>query len=222
MTTRSALALAAAAVLAAPAWAGSHLWVINEIFSSPDGSIQFIEMEECCGADNETQLQGKWVESESTGNQYLFHANLPPNSTANKHLLLATECFAALPGAPEPDCIIQEGFFDTAGDTLTYWFYPAATLVFGPGDLPFDGVTSLHQDGSTAVNSPMNFADETGSITAPCTPADLNADGVVGIADLLALLGAWGTSPGCPPDLDGSGTVAVGDLLELLADWGPC
>ena len=52
--------------------------------------------------------------------------------------------------------------------------------------------------------------------------ADLNEDGAVDAADLLALLSAWGT--------DGAGSdlalpldvVNVSDLLDLLAAWGPC
>ncbi|MHC4414820.1 MAG: hypothetical protein ACYS0G_06005, partial [Planctomycetota bacterium] len=53
-------------------------------------------------------------------------------------------------------------------------------------------------------------------------PADLDGDGIVGIADLLALLAAWGTDPGGPPDFDGDGSVGVSDLLALLSSWGPC
>ena len=55
----------------------------------------------------------------------------------------------------------------------------------------------------------------------PC-PWDLNADGSVGILDLLSLLTAWGTDPGGPPDFDGDGNVGILDLLALLTNWGPC
>jgi hypothetical protein len=52
---------------------------------------------------------------------------------------------------------------------------------------------------------------------------DIDADGVVGIADLLALLSAWGACPeqpaDCAADLDGNGEVNVEDLLELLMNW---
>ncbi|MCH8343938.1 MAG: FG-GAP repeat protein [Planctomycetes bacterium] len=51
---------------------------------------------------------------------------------------------------------------------------------------------------------------------------DLDANGSVGILDLLALLAAWGSDPGGPPDFDGDGTVGILDLLTLLANWGPC
>ena len=56
-------------------------------------------------------------------------------------------------------------------------------------------------------------------------PWDLDASGVVGVADFLELLGAWGPCPpkgGCPADFDGSGDVGVSDFLELLGNWGPC
>lgn len=62
--------------------------------------------------------------------------------------------------------------------------------------------------------------------TPPCA-ADLNGDGVVGAADLGALLGAWGT-PGCggaspcAADLNGDGNVGPADLGALLGAWGPC
>lgn len=201
--------------------AGSHLWVINEAFSNADGTIQFVEMEECCGSANEFFIADKWVLSEATGNQFFFPENLPPGSTANAHLLLATAGFAALAGAPTPDYIIVDGFFDPDGDTLTYWFYVDATMSFGPGEVPDDGINSLDRDGTTGCNSPTNFDDETGYVQVNCSPADLDADHMVGITDFLLLLAAWGSTPGCPPDLDGGG-VGITDFLLLLADWGPC
>jgi hypothetical protein len=50
-------------------------------------------------------------------------------------------------------------------------------------------------------------------------PADLDGDGDVDTADLLILLGAWGTPDG---DVDGDGDTDTADLLALLAAWGPC
>jgi len=62
----------------------------------------------------------------------------------------------------------------------------------------------------------------TGIEGGPACPADLNGDGSVDSADLLALLNAWGFCPGCPEDLNGDGTVDSADLLELLSAWGDC
>lgn len=52
--------------------------------------------------------------------------------------------------------------------------------------------------------------------------ADLDGDGVVGIVDLLELLGNWGPCIGCPADLDGDDRVGITDFLQMLASWGPC
>jgi hypothetical protein len=54
--------------------------------------------------------------------------------------------------------------------------------------------------------------------SVPC-PADFDGDGDVDTADLLFLLGAWGTPDG---DVDGDGDTDTADLLELLGHWGAC
>ncbi len=230
------ICVALSTLAAPPAHAAAHLWRIHELFSSAGGGVQFIEMEECCGADNEIFLGGKTIVSETTGNEFVFPANLPcSDCTANQHLLLATEAFADLPGAPTPDYIISENFFDLNEDLLIYWLYTAATFPFSPGDLPTDGTHSLVcLDGDYAgctttaseVNSPTNFAGETGSVeVGPCNPADLDGNTDVGAFDLALLLGSWGPCPGkdaCPADLNGDGNVGAYDLALLLGAWGPC
>jgi plastocyanin len=56
-------------------------------------------------------------------------------------------------------------------------------------------------------------------IPCPWDCAEPN-DGVVGTADLLALLSQWGEAgTTCDPDGDGVGTA---DLLALLSEWGAC
>ena len=52
---------------------------------------------------------------------YPFPNNLV-GPTAHRWILIATQSFAALPGAPTPDYIIPEHFFDPTGDTLRYRF----------------------------------------------------------------------------------------------------
>lgn len=64
-----------------------------------------------------------------------------------------------------------------------------------------------------------------GSLGLPdvSVPGDLDGDGLVGFADLLLLLAAWGPCADppapCDADLNGTGVVEFGDLLELLALW---
>jgi hypothetical protein len=58
------------------------------------------------------------------------------------------------------------------------------------------------------------------TIGAGSTPGDVNGDGIVNFADVLAVIGAWGPCAGaCPADLDGSGDVAFADILVVLANW---
>lgn len=49
---------------------------------------------------------------------------------------------------------------------------------------------------------------------------DVDGDGLVDFADILAVLGSWGPCEGdCPADLDGDGVVGFADLLLVLANW---
>lgn len=52
---------------------------------------------------------------------------------------------------------------------------------------------------------------------------DIDADGAVGVVDLLGLLGGWGPCPAAPApclaDLDNDGQIGVTDLLVILANW---
>lgn len=50
------------------------------------------------------------------------------------------------------------------------------------------------------------------------TIGDLNADNIVGVADLLLLISAWGQTSS-PADLTGDGAVNIDDLLVLLSHW---
>ena len=209
---------AAIAFTSASAMAGGHTWRVNELFSTADGTIQFIELKECCGLNGEINIGGADVSSNL--NMFNFPGNLAC-CTANKNLLPATAGFAALTGAPTPDYTIAAGFFSVAGDTIQYWIYDSQSFLAGM--LPTDGINSLNYPGATtAANSPTNFAGQTASLNVPCLVIDMSGSGAVDVPDLLTLLAAWGTNPIGPPDLDGDGVVAVPDLLILLANWGPC
>ncbi|MDY7107932.1 MAG: hypothetical protein SYC29_04770 [Planctomycetota bacterium] len=62
-------------------------------------------------------------------------------------------------------------------------------------------------------------ADSFGFLVAPPCPADFDGNGEVNTADLLYLLGNWGT---CAGDVDGDGDTNTVDLLDLLGAWGSC
>ena len=193
------------------AWGAIHGWDVHEVFSNEDGTIQFVEMR-CQGGSNEIAIGGKAVTSAATGNAYVFPANLPPNSTLNASILLATAAFAALPGAPIPDHIIPANFFSNSAEPFPgIEFHVYDDFIFAVGDLPTNGRDSLNAQGLNYVvlpNSPTNFDGISGNVDA--CPWDLDRDGEVGIVDFLDLLSNWNNPYG------------IVDFLDLLAAWGSC
>jgi hypothetical protein len=74
------------------------------------------------------------------------------------------------------------------------------------------------------MDGPNNFEILPTSF-GPSTPdcaGDLDGDGLVGSADLAAMLGSWGPATESPADLNGDGVVNAADLAALLGSWGPC
>ena len=165
------LTIAIGASLGAPeAEAKAHLWRISEIFSNADGNIQFIEINECCGSALERNLTASSLTSDA--NSWAFPTNLSGfPGTAFAWVLIGTDDFAALPGAPTPDYVLPPNFFDPAGDTITYVGGADAAILL-PGALPTDGLHSLERDINTgvltvAVNSPRNYLGDSGSVVPP-------------------------------------------------------
>jgi serralysin len=143
-----------------------HLWDIDEVFSSLDGTIQFIELKNA--SDFESFLSGQSFTTNA--NDFTFPSNLPNQSTANTTFLMATSGFSALPGAVTPDYVIPDNFFSVTGDTLNFAL-GIDVFTFTNGQLPLDGVTSLFTNLTTGTNSPKNFAGTSGSVELPPTVA---------------------------------------------------
>jgi hypothetical protein len=62
------------------------------------------------------------------------------------------------------------------------------------------------------------------TIAAPI-PADITADSIIGIDDLLAIINAWTPIPWecphpCLADVNGDGSVNIDDLLAVINAWG--
>ena len=139
-----------------------HEYRINELYSSADGKIQFIEMS-VGGYDGESFWRGVSLISSSNGvtNTYHFPSNLPSEATADTTVLIATQAFADL-GIVNPDFIVPAGFLFVGGGTLNYGnvdvvAYPA---------LPTDGARSFDAAGSLGVASPENFSGVVGKLQA--------------------------------------------------------
>ncbi len=87
----------------------------------------------------------------------------------------------------------------------------AADPAFVPGEQNFD----LDGDPRLVAAAVDMGADEFRRL------ADVDADGMVGITDFLAVLGAWGPAcSGCLEDINDDGLVGIIDFLMVLGDWG--
>lgn len=173
--------------------ADNHKWLINEIYSNSDGTIQFVELID--DGDDQGHLLAQTNLSTSISS-YNFPNNLPTGiSTANKAVLIATAGFAelaALQNGPQPDYIIPDNFLRIFGSTLVF---------SGSGDevtystLPTDGINSINRNGSQSVNSPRNFANVSGTISPPTSGPDCNGNGIPDNSDI-----ASGNSTDCNAD----------------------
>lgn len=146
-----------------------HLWQIDQVFSSADGKVQFIELHD--PSNGEDLLSGHFIKSNE--HTFTFPSNLSTDATSNKHFLIGTTSYAALPGAAAPDYVVPDNFFNPAGDAFDY--ADVDTFSFTAGQLPTDGVKSLFRDVSsgavsTATNSETNLAGQTASVTVSSAP----------------------------------------------------
>ena len=123
----------------------------------------------------------------------------------------------------DPDLVLEDFLgLDTPG---------VLTLYRGAGggagiDLAALGLSAISFVRITnAVDAEANIEIDGFSDVAPRRTGDVTGDEVVDVADLIAVLAAWGACPDpplvCPADLDESGTVAIGDLLVVLSNWTP-
>ncbi len=239
MTTRgsivSTVTVGCALLATSPAaLAGSHTWRVNEVFSNPSGTIQFIELKECCGGQFETGVPGHNLTSNTRS--FLIPGAALPSPTSFKTLLIATPAFAALPGMPTPDYVLPANmvpFFNPAGDTISY--VPWDSMAFGAGQVPTDCTHSLNDSNGSnvvAVSSPTNYGGATAAlVNCSCAgdAAPFGGDGTVDVNDLLAVISTWGPCPAppaaCTGDIEppgGNGQVDVNDLLTVVSHWGPC
>jgi len=167
-----------------------HLYRINELYSGPSGTIQFIELA-VGNANGESSWAGIAISSTRSGvtNRYFFPDDLPSTATANTKVLIATRGFADL-GSVTPDFIVPDGFLFPAGGSLN--FGGVDTVSYAP--LPGDGVHSVTRTGAPVVATPTNFAGVVGSLPAPITPITGTGgdDTLVGTANAEPIAGLAG------------------------------
>ncbi|MGE4633267.1 MAG: thrombospondin type 3 repeat-containing protein, partial [Planctomycetota bacterium] len=184
------LVLSCILVCPATLHADNHKWLIIELFSNSDGTVQFIEFVDD-GDEEGFHLAGMNL-STSSGSFFTFPSDLPAINTENRRFLVATAAFAQLAGAPAPDFIIPNNFLQISGDLLVYSGSPDEVSY---NLLPTDGVLSINRAGTSQVNSPTNIFNASGSVTAPSAPVDCNQNGIPDPTDI-----ASGTSTDCDSD----------------------
>jgi len=158
----------AAALAASCACASFHTFVVNEVYSNADGTVQYVELREAAGLSGQGFLVGHSLTSTSshTGvtKTFPFPNDLPSN-TGLKKILIATQGFAAL-GLVTPDYVMPNGFLATDGATVNY--AGVSSMSYGDSPLtplPTDGVSAL-SPGGIVMNSPTNFAGTTATLVA--------------------------------------------------------
>lgn len=131
-----------------------HLFRINELYSNPTGTIQFIELT-VGNFNGESHWAGVAISSSREGvtHTFTFPSDLPSSRTANKSVLVATQAFADL-GLVAPDFIMPAGFLFTSGGSLNFGGVDTITYA----ELPVDGVRSLARSGDQISATPTNFA----------------------------------------------------------------
>jgi hypothetical protein len=223
----------------APCQAAFHQWRFAEVFSSADGTVQFIELFNPTPASTETQSSTAEIRTDS-GNVFEFPTPNISGNTGNKRMLIATDNFESIPGAVTPNfstaLALPPNFFDPAADRLrlfqpsfgefTAVTWTAATAI--PTDNVFSrlfntSVCAACTPAGIAANSPTNFNGSNPGMTGSINRGDYNSDGLIDTGDYPVwrkTLGETATPAGAGADGDTSATIDEGDYTLWTARFG--
>ena len=170
---KSATFAALASIFGHPVFGAYHLWDINEVYSSADGSVQFIELRTTSIGQQNLLSGGCSLRStNSTGmSTFTFPSNLPTYSGA-KTCIIGTANLSSIPGGVAPNYIIPANFIrppDNGQNAAIVFVPPPFSSVAGVfATLPADGDSALIRSGASMVvvptNSPRNFSDQSNTI----------------------------------------------------------
>jgi hypothetical protein len=157
----AALAIALV-IISNPAHAVFHVWQLQEVYTDSSGTLQFIEMFDPSGGQNSVGGQSIQVTDGVTTHTFTLPAGSLGGSTFNQTLLFGTAGIHAA-GGPTPDYTIPNNFLFISGGTINFFGGNS-----GPySALPTDGSLSRTWSGGNAVNSPKNYAGNTGVVAVP-------------------------------------------------------
>jgi hypothetical protein len=160
---------------AIPAQPAFHLFIIDEIYSNADGSVQFIELRALSGGQQ--FVQGQRISATSGGTpgetrSFTFPNNLP-GDTSGRTFLVATQGFAAL-GVVSPDFVVPNGFLFQNGGSVNF----ADVDLWNHGALPTDNRSLDRNSGNPQTPTPRNFAGQTGTVPSSPGPSALIFQGL--------------------------------------------
>lgn len=191
------------ALIALPdsAHATFHLWSVNELYSSADGSVQFIEF--FTSSSFQELLAGHAVTCSGPlgTSTFNFPSNLP-SGTANKTFIVGTANLASIPGGVKPDYVFTNStpfLFLNAGETNTVMIVGTLTTPATYTNLPTDGVKSLIRTGSGSsfativTNSPKNYLGQSNSIV-PSAFSSVVRNGTAIVFSFATATGANGSA----------------------------
>jgi hypothetical protein len=176
------------------------------------------------------------ADSDGVLNTLTISNNLANFGTGPKHLLFATEGFAALPGGVTANFSpLPAKFFEPNAASITFnWGHGTDIVTLAGSQIPKDGVNSLSEANPAdpgqafvaGTNSPTNFAGVSGSVNlgggAP-TPGDFDGNGTVNGADLTRWrtnFGATGAPTVAQGNADADGDVDGSDFLVWQRNAG--
>jgi hypothetical protein len=174
LLTTFVLALGATAARALPG-----TFMIDEIYSNADGSVQFVVIRDrgqgdCDAQENLWAGQTLLALGPAPVRTFVFPSNLPTCATSGKRVLIATQSFAAL-GLVTPDYVIPDGFIQIPDGGVTFADISHVSYT----NLPSDGVHAISGSGATVQNVATNLAGDSVSVT-PSNGPDINQHGLTG------------------------------------------
>ncbi len=202
----------------ATARATFHLWSVTELYSSADGTVQFVKLS--TSSSFQDLMAGHVITCTGpAGTQsFTFPVNLPSSATAGKTFLIGTGNLGSVPGGVTPDYIFtnQTPFlFLNGGGTYSVGIVGSLEAPAVYTNLPSDGVSSLAGSGSSlvvATNAPKNFNGQSNSIV----PVKFSSAAAVGTNFVMTFKTATGVNGAAGP----SYTVEYKDLLTATS-WTP-
>jgi len=168
-----------AVALSCGAFAQSSAWLLEQLYSNPDGNAQFIVIYQDASSPTQTGLDGFTLTTvHGTGEHghdagyvstYTFAKALPGTETRGRRVLIATQAFADL-NIITPDYVVENQFIPQQTGSLSLFRpntsqYDAASY----DALPSNGVDALYRDGTARPNVAVNFAGQ--SATVPLVPS---------------------------------------------------